>query len=113
MEVTEEEKVVLEDRQNKLLESLIENRYEDIDLMQLVFNLVTTFPYERRYQFIDLFCKYNQSVEDFNKLPLEPYFENYKKLSAESFTLSGLRVLNRPMKVMQNILNHYCQFLIK
>ncbi|GGA53822.1 ATP-binding protein [Okeania sp. KiyG1] len=69
LEVTEEEKVVFEDRQNQLLKSLIENRHNDIHLMQLLFSVTTTFPYERRYQFIDLFCKYNQKFEDFKKLP--------------------------------------------
>ncbi|MDJ0519384.1 MAG: ATP-binding protein [Trichodesmium sp. MO_231.B1] len=76
LKVTEKDKVTLEDRQNKLLESLIESRYKDIDMMQLLFRVITTFPYERRYQFIDLFCKYNQNFEDFNKLPLKPSIWN-------------------------------------
>ncbi len=89
LEVTEEKKVVLEDRQNKLLESLIENRYQDIDLMQLLFSVVTTFSDERRYQFIDLFCKYNRNFEDFKKLPLEPFIWSWSeslKPTHESYT---------------------------
>ncbi|MDY7005280.1 MAG: ATP-binding protein [Cyanobacteriota bacterium] len=101
LEVTEEEKLILEDRQNKLLESLIENRYEDIDLMQLLFSVTTTFPYQRRYEFIDLFCKYNQNFEDFKKLPLEPYFKNYKKLSSEDYILSSSKNIEATHKIVE------------
>ncbi len=101
LEVTEEEKVILEDRQNKLLKSLIENRYTDIDLMQLLFSLTTTFPYERRYQFIKLFCKYNQNFEAFKKLSIEPYFKHYKKLSAEDYILSSSKSIDATHKIVE------------
>ena len=85
LKVTEKDKVTLEDRQNKLLESLIESRYEDIDMMQLLFSVITTFPYERRYQFIHLFCKYNRNFEDFKKLPLEPSIWNLSGSSEPTY----------------------------
>ncbi len=101
LEVTGEDKVVLEYKQNKLLESFIKNRYQDIDLMQLLFGVTTTFPYERNYQFIDLFCKHNQNFDDFKKLPLEPYFENYKKLSAEDYILSSSKNIEATHKIVE------------
>ncbi|NEN91924.1 MAG: hypothetical protein F6K48_24655, partial [Okeania sp. SIO3H1] len=85
LEVTEEEKLILEDRQNQLLKSLIENRYTDIDLMQLLFSVTTTFPYERRYQFIDLFCQHNQNFEEFKKLPLKPLIWNLSGSSEPTY----------------------------
>ncbi|NET27594.1 ATP-binding protein [Okeania sp. SIO1I7] len=85
LEVTEEEKLILEDRQNQLLKSLIENRYTDIDLMQLLFSVTTTFPYERRYQFIDLFCQHNQNFEDLKKLPLKPLIWNLSGSSEPTY----------------------------
>ncbi|NEP85543.1 MAG: AAA family ATPase [Okeania sp. SIO2C2] len=101
LEVTEEEKVVFEDRQNKLLKSLIENRYTDIDLMQLLFSVTTTFPYERRYQFIDLFCQYNQNFQDFKKLPIEPDVKNYKELSSEDYILSSSKNIEATHKIVK------------
>lgn len=59
------------------------------------------FPYERRYQFIDLFCKYNPNLEDFKKLPLEPYFKNYKKLSAEDYILSSSKNIEATHKIVE------------
>ncbi|NEQ73563.1 MAG: hypothetical protein F6K23_11085 [Okeania sp. SIO2C9] len=101
LEVTEEEKLILEDRQNQLLNSLIENRYTDIDLLQLLFSVTTTFPYERRYQFIDLFCQYNQNFQDFKKLPLEPYVKNYKELSSEDYILTSSKNIEATHKIVE------------
>ncbi|NEQ37621.1 MAG: hypothetical protein F6K40_15660 [Okeania sp. SIO3I5] len=101
LEVKEEEKIILEDRQNKLLKSLMENRYTDIDLMQLLLSVTTTFPYERRYQFIDLFCKYNQNFEDFKKLPLEAYVKNNKELSSEDYILSSSKNIEATNKIVE------------
>ncbi|NET74754.1 hypothetical protein [Okeania sp. SIO1F9] len=101
LEVTEEEKVVFEDRQNQLLKSVIENRYTDIDLLQLLFSVTTTFPYERRYQFIDLFCQYNQNFEYFKKLPIEPYVKNHKELSSEDYILSSSKNIEATHKIVE------------
>ncbi|OZH55833.1 hypothetical protein AFK68_02035 [Hydrocoleum sp. CS-953] len=101
LQITEEEKFILEDRQNKLLKSLMENRYTDIDLMQLLLSVTTTFPYKRRYQFIDLFCKHNQKFEDFKKLPLEPYVKNYKELSSEDYILSSSKNIEATHKIVE------------
>ncbi|NET40800.1 ATP-binding protein [Okeania sp. SIO2B3] len=101
LEVTEEEKVVFEDRQNQLLKSLIKNRYTDIDLMQLLFSVTTTFPYERRYQFIDLFCQNNQNFQDFKKLPLEPYVKNDKEISSEDYILSSSKNIEATHKIIE------------
>ncbi|NES06270.1 MAG: hypothetical protein F6K22_27730, partial [Okeania sp. SIO2F4] len=101
LQITEEEKFILEDRQNKLLKSLMENRYTDIDLMQLLLSVTTTFPYERRYQFINLFCKHNPNFEDFKKLPLEPYVKNYKELSSEDYILSSSKNIEATHKIVE------------
>ncbi|NER03193.1 MAG: hypothetical protein F6K17_11440, partial [Okeania sp. SIO3C4] len=101
LEVTEKEKLILEDKQNKLLKSMIENRHNDIDLMQLLFSVTTTFPYERRYQFIDLFCKYNQNFEDFKKLPIEPYVKNDQELSSEDYILSSSKNIEATHKIVE------------
>ncbi|NES91632.1 hypothetical protein, partial [Okeania sp. SIO2B9] len=61
----------------------------------------TTFPYERRYQFIDLFCQYNQNFEYFKKLPIEPYVKNHKELSSEDYILSSSKNIEATHKIVE------------
>lgn len=72
------DKTLLQDRQDKLLKRLIENRHQDIEFMQFVFNVITQLSYERRCSFIDLFIENNKKFEDFEKLPIEPNFWSWE-----------------------------------
>lgn len=80
---------------------MIENRHNDIHLMQLLFSVTTTFPYERRYQFIDIFCQYNQNFEYFKKLPIEPYVKDDKELSSEDYILSSSKNIEATHKIVK------------
>jgi hypothetical protein len=70
--------ILLQDRQDKLLKKLIENRHQDIEFIQFVFNVITQFSSERRCSFIALFLERNKKFEDFEKLPLEPSSWSYE-----------------------------------
>lgn len=73
----EENSDVLWKRQDQLLTSLVENRCDDIEFVQFVFDIIINFAYERRYPFIALFLKQNKTFEDFEKLSLETNFWSY------------------------------------
>lgn len=64
-------------RQDQLLMSLVENRCNDFEFVQYVFDIITNFSYERRRPFVALFLRKNRTFEDFEKLPLESSFWSY------------------------------------
>ncbi|HEU4322912.1 MAG TPA: hypothetical protein VFS21_07150 [Roseiflexaceae bacterium] len=64
--------VYIENRQDELLSDLISRRGREISLMQLIFDVVSGFSYDRRKRLISDFVKSNNEFSDFKKLSLEP-----------------------------------------
>ncbi len=62
---------LLQERQDKFINQMIESQYNDIDFIKFIFDVIKKFSYQRRRTLIVLFLKYNQKFEDFKKLPLE------------------------------------------
>ncbi len=62
----------IKDKQDSLLKILIENHSTEMDLMRLIFKVISEFKEERRKQFIELFLRKNTSYQDFKKISLEP-----------------------------------------
>ena len=62
----------IKDKQDNLLKNLIENYSSEMDLMRLIFKVISEFKEDRRIQFVELFLKKNNSYQDFEKISLEP-----------------------------------------
>lgn len=71
LKADDKDKSLLQDRQEKFINQLIESQYNDIDFMKFIFYVITQFSYQRRRKLIALFLKHNQQFEDFQKLPLD------------------------------------------
>lgn len=62
----------VEKNQDEFLKYIIEQKYNDSDFMNFIFNIIAQFNFERRLKFISLFIKHNKDFEDFKTLPFEP-----------------------------------------
>jgi hypothetical protein len=63
-----------EDNRDQYLLNLIDEQSDNQLMMQLVFEIVSEFKSDRRFQFIEAFLQHNHSIEDFRKLSFEPSF---------------------------------------
>ncbi len=59
------------ERQDRFLQGLIKQRYNDRDFMQFVFSLIARFRPERRRPFLAVFLEHNKNFGDFERIPLE------------------------------------------
>jgi len=58
--------------QDKFLENVINESAINIDLMKLIFGIISNFTPERKKKFIEIFLKTNKNHKDFIVLPIEP-----------------------------------------
>lgn len=63
----------LHDRQDKLLDNLIEQHHSDSVFMQMLFGVISDLGSERRRGRILTFLRHNQDFETFIMIPLEPH----------------------------------------
>ena len=59
-------------RQDTLLLTMLEERAQDFTFVEFLFDIVRDRGAERRRAFVAAFVKWNQRIEDFKRLPLEP-----------------------------------------
>jgi len=59
-------------KQEKWLSDYIIGHHSDIDAMEFIFNIICNFNSEQRKASTLLFCKFNHSYSDFEKIPLFP-----------------------------------------
>lgn len=90
------DKSILQNRQNKLLESLIATRHQQIEFIQFIFSVITQISYDRRLSLIALFLKHNKKIDDFKKLPLESNFFSWEG--------SALPMLQKRIEYLESLL---------
>lgn len=64
---------ILRDRQDIVLDSLIEEHHTNLEFLQTLFGIISNLGAERRRGRIVTFLRYNQTFEAFTDLPLEPH----------------------------------------
>ncbi|MEM6427589.1 MAG: ATP-binding protein [Deinococcota bacterium] len=86
----------IQEKQDTYLLSIIDKQNQDAEFMQYIFGLVARLSPERRYKFIERFVRWNDNIEDFKHLKLEP--------QSWSFSGSWVPTLNKRKQFWESLL---------
>jgi hypothetical protein len=89
---------VVRERQNRFLNALIRQNYNNPDMMRFIFGVIANFATERRRQFVALFLEYNKCFEDFERLALEP--------NSMGWSGSAVPMLEKRVDYFESLLQH-------
>ncbi|KAA1179699.1 hypothetical protein [Paenibacillus sp. B2(2019)] len=91
-----EENVLVIERQDKFLKKIIPRQNSNIELMRMIFHIVSHFSTERRLSLLQDFLLYNQDYSHFKKLPLEE--------SSRSWSGSEVPILQQRIAYFESVL---------
>lgn len=74
---TESKEQMILERQDNLLQKIIEEKFADIDFVSFIFDMASNFSSERRIKLISQFIKFNKNLNDFEKLQINPTMRSW------------------------------------